>query len=62
MVLFDLVKNKVELGFFCSGLSCRHRKPAVKNHNSVPSSSKVLLVVSGDCVLPRLLVGERLLH
>lgn len=35
---------------------------AVKNHNSVPSSSTVLLVVRGDCVLPRLLVGERSLH
>lgn len=35
---------------------------AVKNHKSMPSSSPALFVVRGDCVLPRLLVGERLLH
>lgn len=39
------------MGISCRALSCRLRKPTVKkNHNSVPLSSKVLLVVRGDCV------------
>lgn len=44
-------------------MSCGHKKTvAVRNHNSVQSSSTALLVVRGDCVLPRFLVGERSLH
>lgn len=33
-----------------------------KNHSSAPSLSTALFVVRGDCVLPRILVGERSLH
>lgn len=58
-------KPPVFFFFFCScsKVSCGHKKTvAVKNHNCVPSSSTALLVVRGNCVLPRLLVGERSLH